>query len=67
MVTKKKLFYGRDTPGPAKYMGNVILLHFEFKTTWKKGNKGPNFPANKSGRSCNPVSPLTPRNMAVNE
>ena len=67
MVRMNKIVDGKDTPGSAKDAGNALLSHFGFKSTGRKGKKGPKFPVKKAGRTCKAVSTGQPRNMAANE
>ena len=57
MGRMNKVIGVRDTPGSAEDAVNTLLFHFGFKSTGKKGRKGPEFPLKKSGRTCKAVHP----------
>ena len=51
MGRTNKISDGWDNPGSEKYAVNALLSHLGFNSTGIKGEKGPNFPVNKSGRT----------------
>ena len=67
MGRTKKFVDGCYTPSSTKDAGNELLSHFGFKSTWRKGKKGGNFPVMKAGRPCKAILPGIPIKIAANK